>query len=30
MNIIANDCLKESLYHEKLDNNMNVFFIPKK
>ena len=30
MNIITNDCLKESLYHEKLDNNMNVFFIPKK
>lgn len=30
MQIIKNDILKEVLYHEKLDNNMNVFFIPKK
>ncbi|WP_028829005.1 EF-P 5-aminopentanol modification-associated protein YfmH [Proteocatella sphenisci] len=30
MKIIKNDNLNESLYHEKLDNNLNVFFIPKK
>lgn len=30
MQIIKNEILKEVLYHEKLDNNMNVFFMPKK
>lgn len=30
MQIIKNELLKEVLYHEKLKNNMNVFFMPKK
>lgn len=30
MQIITNDILKENLYHEKLENNLNVFFMPKK
>lgn len=30
MHIIKNEILNEVLYHEKLDNNMNVFFMPKK
>lgn len=30
MQIIKNEILKEVLYHEKLENNMNVFFMPKK
>lgn len=30
MNIIKNDLLKEQVYHQKLDNNMDVFFMPKK
>lgn len=30
MNIITNELLNESLYHEKLENNLNLFFIPKK
>lgn len=30
MQIIKNEVLKEVLYHEKLENNMNVFFMPKK
>lgn len=29
MNIIKNELLKEEVYHEKLDNNMNVFFMKK-
>lgn len=30
MNIIKNELLKEEVYHEKLNNNMNVFFMKKK
>lgn len=29
MQIIKNELLNEQVYHEKLDNNLNVFFMPK-
>ncbi len=30
MNIIKNDLLKEQVYHQRLENNMDVFYMPKK
>ncbi|MGB5823199.1 MAG: pitrilysin family protein [Proteocatella sp.] len=30
MKKITNEILKESIYHEKLENNLNIFFMPKK